>query len=250
MERADEHRLLGISKPGLRILDLCTGTGCISLLLHALLAPRVEDLQILGVDISPRALNLTQENLRHNTDRGLLDRRALSEVKFRQANILGSAKGSPIPNIEEIIPKWSSSLKPSASVSPMEGCDLLISNPPYISNADFRNGTTSRSVRLFEPRLALVPPKSHHTPLEEFKPEDIFYYHILQQSLRLKAKITVLECGDIRQAQRVVDMHHSLASECAGDFEADIWPITEQDLAANGFHPRDGSRGVIIQRRG
>ncbi|KAJ6145180.1 hypothetical protein N7470_009075 [Penicillium chermesinum] len=216
LERSGEDKNPRYSNP-LRILDLCTGTGCIALLLHALLAP-------------------------------LLTRRALVDVQFHQANVLGPDGGSPVPSIEDILCNWDSSHKISRSGPKSDGCDLLISNPPYISDADFRNGTTSRSVRLFEPRLALVPPSSHRVS-PGVLPEDIFYYHILVQSLKLKAKITVLECGDIRQAQRVIKMHRILSSGHEDDFRAGLWPDTEQDMLANGFHPHAGSRGVIIQRQ-
>ncbi len=42
--------------------------------------------------------------------------------------------------------------------------DVLISNPPYISDAEFAN--LEKNVRHFEPKTALVPlaPKSHHDP--------------------------------------------------------------------------------------
>ncbi|KAJ5246927.1 hypothetical protein N7468_001910 [Penicillium chermesinum] len=235
LERSGEDKNPRYSNP-LRILDLCTGTGCIALLLHALLAPYVEDLRILGVDISPRALRLAQKNLQHNMNLSLLTRRALVDVQFHQANVLGPDGGSPVPSIEDILCNWDSSHKISRSGPKSDGCDLLISNPPYISDADFRNGTTSRSVRLFEPRLALVPPSSHRVS-PGVLPEDIFYYHILVQSLKLKAKITVLECGDIRQAQRVIKMHRILSSGHEDDFRAGLWPDTEQDMLANGFHP-------------
>lgn len=229
-------------------MDLCTGTGCIALLLHALLAPHIKDLRILGVDISSHALRLARKNLQYNVDCNLLSQRAISDVEFHQANVLGPAAESTIPSTADILPAWDSRFKLSSSGSVLDGCDLLIANPPYISNADFRNGTTSRSVRLFEPRLALVPLHTDNS-LEQCAPQDIFYHHILSQSLEFKAKFTVLECGDIRQARRVIDMHRKLSSKHADDYHVDVWPKTEQELAENGFHPLDGSRGVIIQRR-
>jgi len=199
---------------------------------------------ILGVDISPIALNLAQKNLTHNVNHGLLSRRACTDIHFQRADVLGRGNDS-IPTVEEVLPKYFS--QPGASNELSGRCDLLISNPPYISTSDFRNGTTSRSVRLFEPRLALVPSGSDSLENTDTL-EDVFYRRILTLSIKLQAKITVLECGDMMQARRVVKMYAAMTSSHPDESSAEIWPSTEVDLAANGFHPYDGSRCVIIKR--
>ncbi|KAJ5658046.1 uncharacterized protein N7484_001695 [Penicillium longicatenatum] len=233
----------------LRVLDLCTGTGCIALLLHALLAPNFQDMQILGIDISPTALKLAQRNLAHNMHRALLTDRALTQIHFHRADVLGVGdESAPVPTTQEVLQDYFPRLGNPGGSSEFE-CDLLISNPPYISTADFRNGTTSRSVRRFEPRLALVPPSIPQSAMpEDCNMEDIFYHRILTLSLQSQAKLTVLECGDIMQAHRVVAMYQTMTTEQAKGFTMEVWPSSEQDLAANGFHPHDGSRCVIIQR--
>ncbi|CAI7629090.1 unnamed protein product [Penicillium glandicola] len=232
----------------LRVIDLCTGTGCISLLLHALLAPHFQQLEITGVDISPTALGLAQENLEHNLQLGQLASRAGTDIRFHRADVLGYDSDSSVPSIESILQTKFPNFGTLDALPPDQesGCDLLISNPPYISQREFRNGTTARSVRRFEPKLALVPPYSG-SGMEDCMPEDIFYHRILTLAFKLKAKLTVLECGDSHQANRVVALHKRLASAESGQFSADVWPIREQDLADNGFHVTDGSRGVIIQ---
>lgn len=229
----------------LRIVDLCTGTGCIPLLLHALLFPHCEQLQILGIDISPKALNLARSNLRHNLHRGQLAPQASDQIEFHQADVLGRGVES-ISGVEELLSKHvclEASNGDSGST-----IDLLISNPPYISTSDFRNGTTARSVRLFEPKLALVPPIVKSGSAGSHRPEDIFYGHILGLSLKLRPRLTVLECGDLGQARRVVDMHNEHKGLLSDGRSAEIWPSTEQDLIAHGFHAHEGSRCVIIKR--
>ncbi|CRL30114.1 DNA methylase, N-6 adenine-specific, conserved site [Penicillium camemberti] len=231
----------------LRVIDLCTGTGCIPLLLHALLAPHFQ-LEITGVDISPTALILAQKNLEHNLKLGHLASTAGTDIHFYRADVLGYGSDNSVPSIESILqtqPPKSGRLGISSPHQKSE-CDLLISNPPYISQTEFRNGTTARSVRRFEPKLALVPPHSG-SGMEDCMPEDIFYHRILTLAFKLKAKLTVLECGDSHQANRVVALHKRLASAESGQFTAEVWPSREQDLAENGFHATDGSRGVIIQ---
>lgn len=228
----------------LRILDLCTGTGCIALLLHAVLFPHCEQMQILGIDISPKALNLARSNLRHNLQHGQLAPQASDQIEFHQADVLGRGDGS-IPGIEDVLSKYA---RPKASIDgPDATFDLLISNPPYISTTAFRNGTTSRSVRLFEPKLALVPPIVKPDRDVRGGPEDIFYAHILALSFKLRPRLTVLECGDLEQARRVIDMHDDLKGHHSDGRSVEIWPHTERDLDAHGFHPHDGSRCVIIR---
>ncbi|OJD28241.1 hypothetical protein ACJ73_00371 [Blastomyces percursus] len=175
----DRHRHL----PTLRILDLCTGTGCIPLLLHSLLSPVFPKLEICGVDISSRALRLACENLEHNIKLGTLDERAREEVSFVRGDVLselgaadninaasngvlrreklahfitatgGNFRNSRSSNNNNASTPTSTSPEPDTNT-----VTILLSNPPYISPAQFTNGTTARSVRKFEPKLALVPP--------------------------------------------------------------------------------------------
>lgn len=231
----------------LRVIDLCTGTGCIPLLLHALLAPHFQ-LEITGVDISPTALTLARTNLEHNLQLGQLASTAGTDIHFYRADVLGHGSDNSVPSIESILQTQPPIFEGLGISSPDQEseCDLLISNPPYISQTEFRNGTTARSVRRFEPKLALVPPHSG-SGVEDCMPEDIFYHRILTLAFKLKAKLTVLECGDSHQADRVVALHKRLASAESRQFSAQVWPSREQDLAENGFHATDGSRGVIIQ---
>ncbi|KAJ5825521.1 hypothetical protein N7474_002659 [Penicillium riverlandense] len=222
----------------LSILDLCTGTGCIALLLHALLAPHVEQLRVIGIDICPMALQLARRNLTHNLERGLLTDRASADVQFRLADVLGDGEHG-LPAVEAVLFDQG-----------LPACDLLVSNPPYVSHSDFRNGTTARSVRHFEPKLALVPPARRGQVSDSGRPEDVFYGRIITLSRKLRARITVLECGDLMQARRVVAIHESVSAEDSEDFSVEIWPSGQRDLEENGFHAHDGSRCVIIQRCG
>lgn len=248
----------------LRVLDLCTGTGCIALLLHALLASHYDRIQITGVDISPIALNLARRNLEHNIRLGVLDRSARVDVEFYRADVLrrdSRIGGDAIPTVKELLLSnltTQSELEPkrTGDTSTPPKIDLLISNPPYISATDFHNGTTARSVRLFEPKLALVPPTDTITTTntahtvgskgDNDRPEDIFYRRVLELSLDVRAGITVLECGDRMQAERVLGMVQGLGF--GGELKAEVWPDTEEECLANGFHVRDGSRCVIVRR--
>ena len=84
-----------------RILDLCTGTGCIALLLHSILkpvngscsiSPPDLDIEILGVDDSPQAIELARENLVYNISQKLLHPDAVHTVSFQNLDVLDLAK--------------------------------------------------------------------------------------------------------------------------------------------------------------
>ena len=103
------------SKP--RILDLCTGSGCIGLAI----ASRVKDAKVTLADLSQEALAVAKQNivLHHLTGR----------VSCVKANAL------------EAPPTF------------MGKFDLIVSNPPYITTQDMLE--LPHSVAGFEPRMAL-----------------------------------------------------------------------------------------------
>ncbi len=100
-----------------RILDLCTGSGCIGLAV----ARRVKDAKVTLSDLSPDALRVAKKNV---TDLRLGGRVSCVLVDVR---------------------------KPAA---PFLGkFDLIVSNPPYVTTAEME--ALDPSVRDFEPHLAL-----------------------------------------------------------------------------------------------
>jgi release factor glutamine methyltransferase len=110
---------LNMLKPGRKVLDMCTGSGCILLSLLAL----AKDCQGIGADISTEALNVAQANLAGvsaQCDRALAARFMESDL-FSQ---LGQ-----------------------------EQFDVIVSNPPYIASAVIE--TLEPEVRLHEPISAL-----------------------------------------------------------------------------------------------
>ena len=112
---AIEQSLFLDSKP--RILDLCTGSGCIGLAI----ASRVKDAKVTLADLSQEALAVAKQNivLHHLTSR----------VSCVKANAL------------EAPPAF------------MGKFDLIVSNPPYITSREMLE--LPHSVAGFEPRMAL-----------------------------------------------------------------------------------------------
>lgn len=171
------------------MLDLCTGTGCIALLFHhQLYAARGDvELRALGIDISSRALHLALHNLtRLRGNKTLAD---TGSVAYMRANVLANPFESRLA--------VSTALR-YARVPHL--WDILISNPPYISPTAYWK-TTTRSVRTFEPKLALVPPPTLSP--ERVVQGDEFYLPLFDIAREVEAKIVLLEVADIAQALRV-----------------------------------------------
>lgn len=100
-----------------RILDLCTGSGCIGLAL----ASQLKDARVTLADLSPKALKIAKKN---TTDLRLTGRVSciLADAKLPASKFLGQF-------------------------------DLIISNPPYVTSQEMK--TLQRSVRDYEPDMAL-----------------------------------------------------------------------------------------------
>lgn len=176
----------------LKVLDLCTGTGCISLLFaHLFLSKwhRAESLKVLGVDISPVAVKLAIGNRNSLAEELPMN----SNVEFVRADILRNTGSLKLPGLSQLLeqnkmPEW----------------DIIISNPPYISPAAFNRDTT-RSVRNFEPKLALVPSFPSQS-LSDQEQGDMFYPRLLEIAENVSAKILLMEVADLAQAKRVSSM--------------------------------------------
>ncbi|KAH7309974.1 S-adenosyl-L-methionine-dependent methyltransferase [Rhexocercosporidium sp. MPI-PUGE-AT-0058] len=174
----DDPRFKALS-PHLRILDLCSGSGCISLLLYSLLSTKFPKLRIFGLDISKQAVSLAKYNLSRNVKAGHIPKLAIADtpshppqVQFGIADILQSFP----KNIGQF--------------------DIIISNPPYISRDEF-NTQTTRSVRNYEPKLALVPIQ---------KSQDVFYERLIRLHQVHLSQVLAMEVGDAAQAIRVAEM--------------------------------------------
>ena len=102
---------------GPRILDICTGSGCIGLAI----ASRVPDARVTLADISKEALAIAKRNVVRNHMTG--------RVSVIQSDALG---------------------QPSSFLGKF---DMIVSNPPYITTAEM--AALPISVKDYEPHLAL-----------------------------------------------------------------------------------------------
>lgn len=194
-----------------------------SLLLHHELHKRFRKLETetLGIDVSAKALQLARDNLKHV---GTL--REDSTVSFKRANILEDADDK-LPSVDDVVGK--------------EPYDILITNPPYISSKQFYK-ETARSVRQYEPRLALVPgsdAKSHAQTSDEHD-GDTFYPRIADLADRYGVKVLLMEVGDTKQAIRVADLLAQRTREVDGK-QQPTWHVIEiwcDGLGANGVRTR------------
>ncbi|KAF2672046.1 S-adenosyl-L-methionine-dependent methyltransferase [Microthyrium microscopicum] len=181
-----------------RVLDLCCGSGCMSLLFahkFGQVAGNKRSASLTGVDISAKALELAERNRQHllsqNSSRSTME--TLKSLKYIKANILDKEHYSDAGN-------------PELSTAPLiydvlqdQTFDIVLSNPPYI---DPRTELDPQ-VRNFEPSLALFPPKSLNSNIHA---GDTFYPRLLEVAKAVKAKFLFMEVGNMEQAERVADL--------------------------------------------
>jgi len=104
-------------KPGIKILDIGTGSGIIAICL----AKYLVDPRIIAIDLSEDTISVAKENAVLNSVENLID--------FEIKDIL-----------KDEINDY--------------GFDLIVSNPPYISSEEFP--TLQQELRIYEPKVALT----------------------------------------------------------------------------------------------
>lgn len=152
-------RLASLSGEELRILDIGTGSGCIAISLAKMLPMAV----VTGWDVSEQALAVARENA---------SELAASNVLFSHHDALST----------DI---WDGS----------NTYDAIVSNPPYIGNAEKKD--LGHSVLDFEPHLALF---AEGSGLQ-------FYQHFAEHALKLvnEGGFMAVEVG-FRQAESVAEL--------------------------------------------
>ena len=124
-----EHALasLGFSSRGgsgpAKVLDIGTGSGCIAVTLARLCG----ELEATALDISPAAIELAERNAQRQG--------VASRVKFLQADMLEG-------NLASLLEEYA--------------FELILSNPPYIPEAEWEG--LQREVKQYEPKGALTTP--------------------------------------------------------------------------------------------
>ena len=150
-----------IEEVELRVLDLCTGSGCIGLAL----ASERPDLQVIATDISPEAVKLANDNAEacSLTDRFKAIEADLFEPKTSESGkeeSEGVYVGSSSHSAELLLRPWLKIAGRGREEYPyilphsdIHQFDLIVSNPPYISAAGM--DVLPKEVADFEPALAL-----------------------------------------------------------------------------------------------
>ena len=102
----------------LKILDLCTGSGCIALALGKAFPQSM----VVGIDINPLSIALAQKNKEHN---------AITNVTFLLSDL-------------------------DRELDPSDRFDLIVSNPPYLTGQEYDQ--LEPEVKQWEDQYALVAP--------------------------------------------------------------------------------------------
>ncbi len=180
---------LGILQPGMRILDMCTGSGCILLSLLALgerrcMCQKAEDavqcenrdaqwhesigaeqptIIGIGADISAEALKVARQNAQEISKQcgRAISAEFVESDLFRAfvtgRNVCSDARaeydGLPEPVMMAECEHSPEHLPEQAAMAERESFDMIVSNPPYIASAVI--DTLEPEVRLHEPMSAL-----------------------------------------------------------------------------------------------
>ena len=121
-----------------RILDICTGSGCIAITL----ALNIIDSEVEGWDISEDALHIAQDNVKAM---------GVEHVKIAHHDALNLTEG--LKGIRKTI---SDNKKKDVVVSYNEKWDIIVSNPPYICEKEKKD--MEKNVLEHEPDIALFVP--------------------------------------------------------------------------------------------
>jgi len=141
------HENIKASAPGIRILDIGTGSGCIPITLNL----NNPGTRVYGVDVSPEALEIATQNA------NILK----ATVKFIKDDIL-----NPVHHFNEKF-------------------DIIVSNPPYIPKSE--SGSLAVHVIGYEPHLALFVPdddpilfykKICNFALKHLRPNGVIYFEV------------------------------------------------------------------------
>lgn len=205
----------------IRIVDLCSGTGCIPLLLLSLLSKALPNMQfeIVGVDVSPTALALAQRNYTRNLSQYPDTNR--HSVSFVQGDLY-DWRG---------LPHWEEEDEYDASVYTVVTC-----NPPYLSSSTFQQ-QTERFAKTYITDMALGCLSQEETAELEFQfapdydemamgrrwwdednrfpveyiqyadyPEAGYYHKAASRAVIFGARMILLEVGGTQQAVNVANM--------------------------------------------
>ncbi|MBP5397611.1 MAG: peptide chain release factor N(5)-glutamine methyltransferase [Bacteroidales bacterium] len=129
------------SRPPRRILDLCTGSGCIAWSL----AKAFPDAIVVGVDVSEKALEIARSQKPFAFGKG-----TVRTPVFIRGNVLDTK--TLAKRLQEELPDE-------------KGFDLLVSNPPYVLERE--KAAMKENVLGYEPHLALFVPDED--PLRFYK---------------------------------------------------------------------------------
>lgn len=129
---------------GLRVVDLCTGSAAIPLLLSKLLGAQCQ--AIVGYDYHDSAISLAKDNIEKLAAEG--DAGQTKDIKVYQADIFEKYFA------RQILSNMNTTISEEAGQLKLSKVDVLVSNPPYITRQDWQNLPVS--VKEFEDPRALI----------------------------------------------------------------------------------------------
>ncbi|KAG0040654.1 hypothetical protein BGZ82_000075 [Podila clonocystis] len=205
-----------------KVLDICSGSGCIPLGLASSLPPFSSHL--FGVDIHPKAVQLATDNEAKNRD--LLNG---NKVEFHQADLLA-------PQAVDTFLSWTREKASSSGALGTSGYNLVISNPPYIAHEEY--DTLEPEVSQWEDPKALLADEEGL----------VFYPRIAQMAIQLLSQPRLSSSAGSDSESGVPDSEegdHGGEREWKNGPELDKVRIPELVFEIGGDHQVDFVRDAV-----
>ncbi|KAK9237258.1 S-adenosyl-L-methionine-dependent methyltransferase [Lipomyces kononenkoae] len=199
-ETGSEMTVSETRSPTFKVLDLCTGTGCLALLFAEQLRPPMgKSVYVEGVDISQNAVELARRNRAINA--GVFEQYGTSVV-FTYADIFALDISS-------------------------DHFDIIIANPPYVSEEHYYSCRhTTRSVRRFEPKHALLGGIDFYRKIFQLAREGAVPAVVCEVADQWQVDEIVEECiDDELEATRMSDSAGTVRTVIAWRKESSAWII-------------------------
>ncbi|MFH1644283.1 MAG: peptide chain release factor N(5)-glutamine methyltransferase [bacterium] len=179
------NKLKKINLQNLQILDLCSGTGCIGLAI----AKEFKNYQITCTDINPKAISLIKKNAIHN--------------KIKNVIIIKSDLFEKLKN---------------------KKYDIIISNPPYISEKEWQN--LDKNITLWEDKNALVANQNGLFIIKKIIKNAPFHIKNNDYLLKNKTPQIILEIGQDQGKEiiKIIQSEKTLIAKICKDLQKnDRW---------------------------